>query len=64
MLALFIIATWTLSFVMAITKIENLGIDKTWKGVLFFIFAPVINLVVFLGWGAVGYMKDDWEDLM
>jgi len=49
---------------MAANKIENLGIDKWWKGGLFFLLAPVINIVVFLGWGITGYMSKDWENLM
>ena len=59
-----IMAVWTLCFTMAATKIDNLGIDKWWKGGLFFLMAPIINLVVLLGWGIKGYMSDDWENLM
>ena len=59
-----IMTIWTLCFTMAANKIENLGIDKWWKGGLFFLLAPVINLVVFLGWGIKGYMSKDWENLI
>ena len=55
---------WTLCFTMASSKIENLGIDKWWKGGLLFLLAPVINIVVLVGWGITGYMSKDWENLM
>ena len=64
MIALLLAIIWMLCFVIALDKIENLGIDKWWKGGLFFLLAPVINLVVLLGWGMKGYMSKDWENLM
>jgi len=64
MIALLIMTIWTLCFTMAVTKIENLGINKWWKGGLFFLLAPIISIVVLVGWGVTGYMSDDWENLM
>lgn len=59
-----IMTIWTLCFTMASSKIENLGIDKWWQGGLFFLLAPIINIIVLLGWGITGYMSEDWENLM
>jgi hypothetical protein len=55
---------WTLCLVIALSKIDNLGLDTWWKAILFFLLAPVLNLVIFIGWGVKGYMSKDWENLL
>lgn len=64
MLTILIMVIWTLCFTMAASKIKNLGINKWWEGGFFFLLAPIINIVVLIGWGITGYTSDDWEDLM
>lgn len=64
MVLILIMTVWLLTMVMAVTKIKNLGINKWWEGGLFFLLAPIINIVVLIGWGINGYMSEDWENLM
>lgn len=64
MIALLIIVVWTLMFTLAISRMNSINIRSAWQVVGFFIVAPILNIVVLIGWGVVGYMSEDWEDLM
>jgi hypothetical protein len=64
MIALLIIVVWTLMFTLAISRMNSINIRSTWQVVGFFIVAPILNIVVLIGWGVVGYMSEDWENLL
>ena len=64
MIALLIIVVWTLMFTLALSRVSGINIRSTWQVVGFFFVAPILNIVVLIGWGVTGYMSDDWEDLM
>ena len=63
-LALFIITVWTLMFTLALSRVGSINIRSTWQVVGFFIIAPLLNIVVLIGWGITGWINEDWEDLM
>lgn len=67
MIVVLLAIIWMLCFVIALDKIDNLGLDcldSFWIAVLFFFIAPFLHLVVLIGWGVTGYTKKDWENLM
>lgn len=64
MIVVLLAIIWLLCFVIALDKIETLGLDSFWISAVFFFVCPLIHIVVLVGWGVTGYMKKDWENLM
>ena len=64
MIAVLLAIVWLLCFVIALDKIENLGLDSFWIAAMFFFIAPFLHLIVLIGWGITGYTKKDWENLL
>lgn len=64
MIALLIIVVWTLMFTLALSRVSSIDIRSAWQVLGFFFVAPILNIIVLIGWGVTGYMSDDWEDLM
>ena len=64
MIALLIIVVWTLMFTLALSRVSSINIRSIGQVIGFFFVAPILNIIVFIGWGVTGYMSDDWENLL
>lgn len=63
-LFIFIMTVWILMFTLALSRVRSINVRSFRQVAPFFFVAPILNLVVLIGWGILGLMSEDWEDLM